>query len=175
MAKSNTPKPFIYYADLKNWEIVNPIIYFILTIGVILVCMFCDNGFKQTTLFFYWGLTDLSLYFFLYRSLRNFKSYMIWVGFGIAHLILFIIFKDDQELKMFHGNASWGLINTIPLLLLYQLLRYFSFAIQHREFVAPSKGGTTDLFENVTVSIADKTIFIIYMTALAGLFAMLYH
>ncbi|WDF76548.1 hypothetical protein ACFGVS_26160 [Mucilaginibacter sp. AW1-7] len=169
MAKSTTPKPFIYYEDLKNWEIVNSIIYFILTIGVVLACSFFDRGFNQLLLLFYWGITDLSLYFFLYRSLRNFRSYMVWFGFGIVHLILFAIFKDDPKLKLFHGQASWGLINTIPLLLLYQLLRYFSFNIQHREFVVPSKAGTTDLIENVKVTFVDKTILIIYMLALIGL------
>jgi hypothetical protein len=76
---------------------------------------------------------------------------------------------------MVHGTALSGLLNTIPLLMLFQLLRYLSFAIQHREFVAPSRGSTTDLFENKKITLADYTIFIIYILACAGLFVIETH
>ena len=70
---------------------------------------------------------------------------------------------------MQHGNPSTGLVNTIVLLLLFQLLRYISLKMQHREFVAPANGGGPDLIENKKVTFADFTVFIIYMVSWFGL------
>jgi len=120
-------------------------------------------------MFFYAAIFQIAIYFFLYTSLRNFKSFLIWFGFGIIHLILFLIFKGDSKLQMKRGNASNELINSIPLLLLFQLMRYISLKIQHREFVMPSKGGGTDLFENKNPSPTDYLILIIYMGSFTGL------
>jgi FtsH-binding integral membrane protein len=169
MRKIKNQKPFIYYEDLKHWEIVSMIFYAIVTIGVSLTYILANSEAKQLTIIMYIVLTQLLLYFFLYTSLRNFRSYLIWCGFGLIHVVLYLIFKDNPELQMKKGNPSTGLVNTIVLLLLFQLLRYISRKIQHREFVAPAKGGGPDLFENKKVTFTDFVIFVIYMGSWFGL------
>lgn len=72
---------------------------------------------------------------------------------------------------MYRGNVAIGLVNTIILLLLFQLLRYVSLKIQHREFVAPQKGGRTDLFEDKKVTFSDYIVFVIYVATWFGLTA----
>ncbi|MGF7077011.1 hypothetical protein ABIC84_004975 [Mucilaginibacter sp. 3215] len=169
MKKIKSKKPFIYYEDLKQWEIASMVFYAVATFGVAFTYFFSNPETKQITIIMYIVLTQLLLYFFLYVSLRNFSSYLIWFGFSIVHLFLYLIFKRYPGPQMVRGNPSTGLVNTIILLLLFQLLRYVSLKIQHREFVAPAKGGGPDLFENKKVSFADFTIFIIYMASWFGL------
>ena len=168
MRKVKIKKPFIYYEDLKPWEFTVAVIYALATLGVIVLCFLGNGDTKQITLIMYGMLPQLFLYFFLYVSLRNFRSYLILFGFGIVHLILYFIYKGDLELQRL-GNPSAGLINTIPLLLLFQLLRYASRKIQHREFVAPAKGGGPDLIENKKVTFVDFAICIVYIGSFVGL------
>ncbi|SHN12875.1 hypothetical protein [Mucilaginibacter sp. OK098] len=169
MKKIKDKKPFIYYENLKSWEIVSMIIYAFVTIGVILLAILGNPHNKQVIVVMYALLSQLSLYFGLYTSLRNFKSYLIWFGFGVIHVMLFLIFKDDSTLQMRRGNPAFGLANTIVLLALFQLLRYLSLKMQGREFVAPPKGGGPDLFDNKKVSSTDFIVFIIYMGSWFGL------
>jgi len=114
-------------------------------------------------------LTQLLMYFFLYTSLRNFRSYLIWCGFGLVHIVLYFVFKWIPGVYTQKGNPSTGLVNTLVLLLLFQLLRYISRKVQHREFVAPAKGGGPDLIENKKVTFTDFMIFVIYMGSWFGL------
>ncbi|SDE17220.1 hypothetical protein SAMN05216464_104217 [Mucilaginibacter pineti] len=169
MRKVKIKKPFIYYEDLKPWEFTVAVIYALATLGVIVTCYLGSGDTKQITIIMYGGLPQMFLYFFMYVSLRNFRSYLIWFGFGIGHLILYFIYKGDLELQMYRGNPSAGLVNTIPLLLLFQLLRYASRKIQRREFVAPAKGGGPDLIENKKVTFIDFAICMIYIGSWLGL------
>ncbi|WP_316846370.1 hypothetical protein [Pedobacter psychrodurus] len=169
MRKKVTPKPFIYYDSLKPWERVCMVLYAIITIGVILTLVFAEPGTEQTTIVMYIVLSQLGMYFGLYTSLRNFKAYILWLSFGVVHLILFLCFRGNPSIEMYRGNPTVGLLNTVILLMLFQLLRYLSLKFQHREFVAPAKGGGPDLFENKKVTFADFVIFVIYMGSWFGL------
>jgi hypothetical protein len=169
MRKKGNPKPFIYYDSLNPWESVCMLLYAIATIGVILTIVFAKPEAKQVTIIMYIVLSQLGMYFGLYTSLRNFTAYSLWFGFGIVHLILFFCFRGNPTIEMYRGNPTIGLLNTIVLLLLFQFLRYLSLKIQHREFVAPAKGGGPDLFENKKLTFADFVIFVIYMGSWFGL------
>ncbi len=168
MRKKGNPQSFIYYDSLKQWESVCMLSYAFVTICVILTLVFAKPETKQITIIMYTVLSQLGMYFWLYTSLRNFKAYLLWFGFGIVHLILFFCFRGNPALEMYAGNPSIFLSNTIVLLLLFQLLRYLSLKFQNREFVAPAKSGL-DLFENKKVAFADSVIFIIYMSSWLGL------
>ncbi|MFD2145013.1 hypothetical protein [Mucilaginibacter antarcticus] len=169
MRKKGTHKPFIYYDSLKPWESVCMILYAIVTICVILTLVFAQPETKQTTMVMYIVLSQFGMYFGLYTSLRNFKAYLLWLSFGIVHLILFFCFKGNPTIEMYRGSPTVGLLNTIILLMLFQFLRYLSLKFQNREFVAPAKGGGPDLFENKKVTFADFVIFVIYMGSWLGL------
>jgi len=114
-------------------------------------------------------MSQLGMYFGLYTSIRNFKAYLLWLCFGVMHLILYFCFRGNPAIKMYRGNPTAGLLNTIVLLLLFQFLRYLSLKFQNREFVAPARGGGPDLFENKKVTFADFVIFVIYMGSWFGL------
>lgn len=124
---------------------------------------------RQVAVIFYAMLTQLFSYIFLYVSLRNFQVYLIWLLFGIIHFILYLYLEGDAELQMVRGYPSRLLVNTIPLLLLFQFLRYLSMKVQRREFVVPAKGGGPDLIENKKVSGADYFIMLIYIGTWLGL------
>lgn len=119
--------------------------------------------------FFYVVSPQLALFFFFYVSLRNFKFYLIWVGFGLLHAILFLIFKYKPVLKVFLGNPPLIFFNTLISLLLFQLLRYLSLSIQHREFVVPARGGGNDFIENRKPTATDYLILAIYLASWCGL------
>lgn len=169
MRKKGNPKSFIYYDSLKPWEIFYILLYAIITVGVILTLVFAKSETKQFIIIMYITLSQLGMYFGLYTSLRNFKAYLFWLGFGVIHLILFLCFRSDPTIEMYRGNPTVGLINTIVLLLLFQFLRYLSLKIQHREFIVPAKGGGPDLFENKKATFADFIILIIYIGSWLGL------
>lgn len=169
MSKPLNPKPFIYYNSIKPWETVCILLYAIATAGVTLTLVFAKPETKQVTIIMYAVLSQLGIYFGLYTSLRNFKAYLLWLGFGLVHLMLFLCFRGNPTIEMYRGNATNVLLNTIILLLLFQLLRYLSLKIQHREFVAPAHGGGLDLFENKKMTFADFVIFVIYMGSWFGL------
>ncbi len=98
------------------------------TLGVFITYSFTGSAYAaQTMLFAYIVITQLSIYF--YGALRNFKLYLIWCGFGILHIIMYFLFKGNHKLDMVNGNPSAGLLNTIILLLLFQVLRFLSIKI----------------------------------------------
>lgn len=169
MKKVKIQKRFVHYEALKYWEQVIVAIYGLLTFVIILSPFILRSEARQNLIIAYAILPQLSFYGFLYVSLRNFRSYLIWLCFAIVHFIVFLWFKHDAELDMGMANPAYTLANTLPLLLLFQLLRYFSRRVQHREFVSPAKGGGTDLIEGKEVTGVDYLIFIIYMVTWFGL------
>lgn len=162
-------KPFLYSDELKRSDKTIIIIYILFTVGVFITCSLGSDISSQIALIAYVVLTQLSIYFFFYGLLRNFRLYLIWCGFGILHVIMYFTFKGNHKLDMINGNPSYGLLNTIILLLLFQVLRFLSIKLQKREFVAPSRGGNYDIVYNIKVSIIDKILFIIYMGSWFGL------
>jgi hypothetical protein len=169
MRKKGTTKPFIYYNSLNLWESACMMLYAIVTISVILTIVFAKPEIKQITIVMYIVLSQLGMYFGLYTSLRNFKAYLLWICFSVMHIILFFCFRGNPTIEIYRGSPTTGLLNTIILLILFQLLRYLSLKLQNREFVAPPKGGGPDLFENKKVSFTDFAILVIYMGSWFGL------
>jgi len=163
-------KTFFHSEELKLWE--RRVIYFYLTISILLCILYLNSDWhlRKNILVGYGIGTQLSLFFVLYTSLRNLKSYLIWCCFGFFHLAVYFTLKNDPDLQMPSGNAATCLRNTIVLILLFQVLRYISLKLQHREFVAPAYGGGKDLFENKKVGFIDFLIFILYYGSLFVLF-----
>jgi len=169
MKNTKIQKPFIHNEALKYWEKAVFVIYSIVTLSIASSRLFFSEGVRQTGIFMYATLTQAFLYIFLYVSLRNFTSYLIWLFFGAIHVILYLYFKGDYDLELPNGIASGPLLNTIPLLLLFQLLRFLSREFQKRDFVVPSKGGGPDLIENKELTGTDYILFTVYMASFCGL------
>ncbi|WCT11505.1 hypothetical protein [Mucilaginibacter jinjuensis] len=164
MRKAAKKKPFIYYENLKPYEIIAIALYGIATL-IITLSSFLGNytDDKQELIIIYISSPSLFLYFFFHKSLRNFKSYLIWIGFAVFHIILFFAFESKPQLHEFDGKPPLIFFNTIMALLLFQLLRYLSIIIQHKEFILPTKGEGKDLFEVRKPTWVDNLLFVTYM------------
>jgi len=160
-------KPFIYFDKLTEWNIWVIAFYFIFTIFVIF--NYASRGVNSADILFFYALSPHLLgYFFLYKALRNFTMYLICFGFAMLHILLYFIFKGNFNFEMVKESPSPILINSIILLILFQILRYLSFKMQKREFVVPSRGGGKDLFDNIAPSATDYVLFVIYFGSFYG-------
>jgi len=145
------------------------LIYLIYTLGLIVIWAFGDIETKINALFIYLFAPQISFVFFLYVSLRNLKTYIIWFCVGLIHLTLFFLLKDNAAFGT-KGNPAVIGINTIIVLVLFQGLRFISIKAQRREFVNPAKAmNGKDLIENRKVSALDYVISIVYFLALMGI------
>jgi hypothetical protein len=162
-------KPFLYSDQLKRGDIITIVIYVLFTLGVFITYSLGSADTAKATLLAYIVTTQLGIYVFLYRALRNFKLYLIWCGFGILHIVMYFLFKGDHKLDMANGNPSSGLLNTIILLLLFQVLRFLSIRMQQREPVVSSGGDSDDNVDKVKPSVTDKILFFVYVGSWIGL------
>lgn len=149
-------KNIIYFDKLKPFDIWTTGIYMLATISLFFISV--DNG----ILFFYAFFLHLGIYVFLYKSLRNFKVYTIWLVIGGVHFLLFYFLEDLDSNSKEVVNIIL-LKNTVPLLIIYQILRLFSLLIQNREFVAPRPYSFKDMQDKRTVSFFDYFLFFIYV------------
>lgn len=111
----------------------------------------------------YAGATQLFLYLFGYHALRNMTYFACWFFIGLIHLLVYEQIKDNKTLFMHNHSAATCLRNTVLLLILVQLFRIISLAIQHKEFVVPEKGGAPDLYDNRKANFLDKLLFFTYI------------
>lgn len=138
------------------------------------VWLFGNSELKWQSTCFYEVILQVAIIFGLYISIRNFKAYLIWLGFGLFHLLISIYSILSGQTLNYNGHMGIG-INTILLLLLFQGLRYFSLKFQRREFVNPAKSYsytkpyTKDIFENKKVLPIDWIALLVYMVAFLSL------
>ena len=162
-------KPFFYFDDLKNVDKVTLGIYIICTLALAIIYGLADVETIEKAIFTYIFGPQIYFIFFLYVSLRNLKSYLIWSCFGLLHLLLFVIFRYNSPLSGINGNPACLGVNTIILLLLFQCFRFVSIKFQRREFVNPAKSmNGKDLIEGTKVSALDYLISIVYFFAVIG-------
>lgn len=144
-------------------------IYIIISLIVGLVLIFGSSETKCGTIVVYCIGTHLFLYFFNYKSLRNLKVFGFWFLTGLVHLCLYFLLRDDPGLMLAEVHASIAFRKTIVLLLLFQVLRFVSLQVQHKELVCPSKGSRTDALDNRRVTYIDFFCFVIYVLAVVVL------
>ena len=163
---------FIYSKKFTRWDKGSIITY--LVISILVLYYYWDRGKLEENsqlIIFYSISTQLYLYLFNYRSLRNFKVYLIWFIIGLLHLFFYFQLKDLDSVQMINGNASQGLRNTVLMLVLFQALRFVSLKIQNLELVPADRSGFNDLDERI-ISMVDYILFVIYfgMTAFLAMY-----
>lgn len=137
-------KPFFYFESLKLWEKIVIGIYAFITLALGVMYYFQDEAGKRNILLIYSTGGQLLIIFFLYTSLRNLLSYLIWCFFGVFNWLIYFLVRGDKDLQMGRGNAANGLKYTILLLIIFQGLRLLSRSIQGREYLFPARG---EMFE----------------------------
>jgi len=149
-------------------EIITIIVYFVISLAILLVFNYSNNiELKKTLLSFYSSSTILFLYIFGYKSLRKMIFTQIWVFISLMHLIFFLLTKDNTDLFYKRGSAVNIFGYTLIALILIQLLRFISLKIQKKELVCPSRNGI-DMFDNRETNFFDFIFFLFYMLAFVG-------
>lgn len=156
-------KPFFHSEELSTankWWIG---LYLLFTVIVMLVYDRIDVHYAHMMIIVYALLPQLFFCLILYGSLRNFRFYLLWLGFGVMHYAMYFILKNDPKLQRIEGNPAILLTNTIVMLLFFQLMRYASIKIQHKEFVAPNKSlDEKDDFDHRKITATDRLLFLAY-------------
>lgn len=119
---------------------------------------------KPDFLFTYAIGTQLGLYIFYYKALRNLSFYFVWFGYGAFHWLLTVFFMDNP------ANIDETIIkilkNTLPLLITFQVLRGLSLFVQNQELVSPNSSSLTSIHDNRRVNIVDFLLFFTYIIIL---------
>lgn len=138
------------------------VLYSVLTIGLYyLFATTTDARFLNDVSFLYPFGTQVFLYSFQYRALRNLSVYFFWICIGLLHLTFYFLLRI-HPMNNITGISIQGFRNTIILLLLYQVLRFISAKTQGMELVCPSKSGT-DFFDERRVTFIDFILFALYI------------
>jgi len=115
-----------YFNKITKWDKITILLYLFLSIWLTFYYRNnpIDYNLKRNILFFYAFGTHFFLYTFNYKSLRNLTVYFTWFAFALIHLIIYFKLKDFDYLQNIQLHASIGLRNTVPLLMLFQILSY---------------------------------------------------
>lgn len=162
-------KNIFYFESLKKFDYISITAYLLISAILFIYCYKAPQEVNQTILLGYGFGTSMLLYGFCYRSLRNLTVYFIWMVIALIHFLIYLQLMDIPDLEMKNGHAAIGLRNTLPMLILFQILRFANIKIQNQELVAPARGSNTDIFNERRVNIADIISFVIYLIALTML------
>ena len=149
---------------LITYDKISIVVYFLLTIMVSKIGLFFkDIETQKSIVMAYSFLTPFLLYGFSYKSLRNIKMLIVWIGFSIYHLILYKSLITNPELILFRGHAAHGLQYTIYFVILFEILRIGHLKLLGYELVSlGAYGARTDLWDNRKIRLPDIICFFIY-------------
>lgn len=137
--------------------------YIILTLVTFLFLLSGQNDTVEKWVLCYGYFTHLLFYLFLYVSLRNLKTFLIWIGFSLFHLFLYFHFYQTGT-TVASQFSMMPLRNTTILLVIFQLLRWTFLKIRKVNLVMPWRSGK-DLFEERVPEVLDFLWLLIYMVA----------
>ena len=84
---------------LTNYDKISSIIYLLLTLMILkITVIFNDIEIQKLIVLGYTLMTPLFIYTINYKSLRNLKMFIVWIGFGLIHLYLFNQLSDNLNL-----------------------------------------------------------------------------
>nr|WP_294794168.1 hypothetical protein [uncultured Mucilaginibacter sp.] len=95
--------------------------------------------------------------------------FLIWVIIASVHLLFYLHLENDATLQIDKGFFINGYMDTILLLMLFQILRFANLKIQHQELVVPSKAGKKDIYDERNVNFLDVLSLLIYFGCMAAL------
>ena len=163
---SKTKTSFFLGLGPSRGETIILLIYALLS--VILLYVFQGSGIpvRKNLLIGYALGSQFLLYFIGYASLRKTAVFGVAIGIALVHLYGWFHWHIDPALLTKRGHAATGLRNTLPLLLLFLMLRWISRKWQQQELVAPSRGTSTDIIEGRPLTFADYLLAVVYFVTM---------
>ncbi len=114
-------------------------------------------------------LIPLSLLFLGYVHLRQIKIYLLWLLLSVGMLFFYFQFRDAGVLQMKRGTALNSFKSLFGFLVAFQLSRLLFIKLTGREYITPSIGGSSDLFEGRKPQLADFIMFgLLFFTIIAS-------
>lgn len=165
--------PIFYFKKPSLFDKWSIGVYLVLTLGLAIYWLQIDNQANKSAILFTYGvITQFLIYGVLYKSLRNLTVFSIWLLIGLVHFYGYCELRTDVTLIATDGHSALPLRNTIPLLILFQFLRFISLKIQHQELVCPgkpSKWDKTDLYSEREINWLDYVLLVIYVACAIAL------
>lgn len=163
---SKAKDSFFSTLGLSRGETLSLLIYALLS--AILLYVFLESGIPvRRNLLIGYALGSQFLFYFLgYASLRKASVFGIAIGIALVHLYGWYHWHIDPSLLTRRGHAATGLRNTLPLLILFLVLRWISRKWQGQDLVAPSRGTSTDIIEGRPLTVVDYLFAVLYFVAM---------
>lgn len=153
-------QPFFRAYPLTIWNILTIIVYSLFSVGLWFYYNY-ETYPSPAYLFDYIMGTQLVLIVFQYRAIRNMNMYLFWLVVGIGHATAAYFIKDVSLFQFPAGHISVTMANSLVLVLLLQVLRFFSLKLQRREFITPK-----DIHNERKVTWVDYVCTFSYMVVL---------
>jgi len=101
----------------------------------------------------------MALLFFGYVALRDIKVYSFWLVLSILMILVFTNFAELPAVQTERGSGLDTFKSLLGFLIVFQLCRIISLRITGQEYVTPTRGGGTDLFDGRNPDVADYLMF----------------
>ena len=148
----------ISFNKLSNWDITSLTVYFLISLFILFIGL-NDYEYNGRFISIYAFSTPLFLYLINYKSLRNIIVYGAWLIFSLFHIWLYFIIQNKLYFDISPEYAGDGLLYIFPFLLYFQLARIIHLRIKNTELVAPSWGGSFDIYDNRKIDFLDYLFF----------------
>lgn len=129
-------QPFFRTYPLTIWNKLTIISYILLSVWLWFYYHYTEYPSPDRLLGYIIG-TQLVLIGFEYRAIRNLYMYLFWLVVGVGHATAAYLIKDVPLFQFPAGHISVTMANTLILVLLLQVLRFFSLKLQRSEFITP--------------------------------------
>ena len=160
--KNSSENKIINYDKFNNWDYATITIYFLVTI-IVLFTSFYEYDSWRINIYMYAFSTPLFLYILNYKSLRKIYVYLIWLIFSLLHLWIYFKLKEKYNSDTEIVYYTQRLCYTSVFLLYFQIARVIHIKIKNIELVAPSWGGSYDIYDMRKIKFLDYIFFVIFM------------
>jgi|GEM_PF-5429354 len=93
---------FLRAYPLTLWNYITIALYTVASIVILYYYVFAEKP-EQNYIFFYVIGTQLFLYFFQYRAIRNLYMYLFWLLVALLHFIVALVIRDNPLFMFVRG------------------------------------------------------------------------
>jgi len=82
-----------------------------------------------------------------FRSLRNFKFFLVWTIIGVGQIVIFLLVRDNPAFDFPRRTAFSALKALFPTLVVFQVCRLILLKTQNRELIVTMRKGRLSMWE----------------------------